>query len=552
MASTKLGDVAEGSIVKLRENGVLIGFYVAKHDYASDLNGMGRTLVVRKDCYDRRKWNEGVATASFSSATICAWLNDPYKKLLDPDIRTAMGVTKFQSFSRSVFLLNPTELEKFASGILKIAYLNKTAITQWTRDARKDGAGNVAVEWMTESGINQRVFGNSGGVYGSRPAFTLPATFSVNDDGEVLANEPPTTPDHLTLPEKIQGGGKTTVSWGASTDPDGNLEGYVLERSLDGGSTWTQVYQGGGLSTANTVPFGSGTVMYRVRAYDSEGAYSAYRTSAQMEVGNNTAPNTPGAINVPAAVDGGGTEIYRGTALSFQDSITKGWTDVAYRVTAFDSYGAESGWAVSPTRTVDNNTAPTVVSDSAADLGVQNEGFQVAYTVDDEDGDAVTVRETLDGTLKRQFSAVLGQPNTFDVTGEYFQRVLNGAHRLEVTATDAGGKSSALAVTFSKLVTVCSITLEQPMEADAPITVCVLSVTGSIPADAEYTLEVTNNALDDAPVWEDCMMAARNGANHVFANQTAENGFAFNFRLRAERGPSGLGGYITSVQGGFQ
>lgn len=38
----------------------------------------------------------------------------------------------------------------------------------------------------------------------------------------------------------------------------------------------------------------------------------------------------------------------------------------------------------------------------------------------------------------------------------------------------------------------------------------------------------------------------------MFANETAANGFAFNFRLRVERGPSGQGGYITSVQGGFQ
>lgn len=45
---------------------------------------------------------------------------------------------------------------------------------------------------------------------------------------------------------------------------------------------------------------------------------------------------------------------------------------------------------------------------------------------------------------------------------------------------------------------------------------------------------------------------ARNGRNHLFTNQTAANGFAFNFRVTAERGASGESGYIASIQGGFQ
>ena len=47
------------------------------------------------------------------------------------------------------------------------------------------------------------------------------------------------------------------VSWSASTDEQGNLEGYVVERSVNGGTSWTQIYQGSALSTANTVPFGA-------------------------------------------------------------------------------------------------------------------------------------------------------------------------------------------------------------------------------------------------------------------------------------------------------
>ena len=90
------------------------------------------------------------------------------------------------------------------------------------------------------------------------------------------------------------------------------------------------------------------------------------------------------------------------------------------------------------------------------------------------------------------------------------------------------------------------------MDADAEITLAVLSVIGSIPADADYKVEATNNGKDAQPVWQDVTSAVKTGANIIFENHTATNGFAFNFRVTVERGESGQGGYITSVQGGFQ
>ena len=127
-------------------------------------------------------------------------------------------------------------------------------------------------------------------------------------------------------------------------------------------------------------------------------------------------------------------------------------------------------------------------------------------------------------------------------------KLLNGAHTLTIAASD-GRVETVHTITFTKEVTEASITLAEPVEAD---TICVLSVTGSIPQDAEYKVEVTNNAKDDAPNWEDCTGEVKNGANHIFENETAANGFAFNFRVHVKRGASGIGGYINSVQGGFQ
>ena len=96
------------------------------------------------------------------------------------------------------------------------------------------------------------------------------------------------------------------------------------------------------------------------------------------------------------------------------------------------------------------------------------------------------------------------------------------------------------------------VTLETPLAADDQITVCAIATSGYIPEDAQFRVLVTNNANDAEPKWENCTQLVKDGANYVFSNQTAENGYAFNFKITVSRGESGEGGYITSVQGGFQ
>lgn len=210
MATTTLGNKSVGSIVKLKENGVLVDFYVAKHDYENGLNGSGRTLVVRKDCYDTRQWHTSNVNA-YATSAIDTWLNSTYKNLLDADIRGVIGTTKIKytpgngntavgTLERAIFLLSVTELGRSASyantegtalsiaSSLQIAYLNGSAVVQWTRSPYTNSTNGAC-------GLN-----HSGNVsnsschytHGSRPAFTLPSTLSVSDDGSVSVNTAPT------------------------------------------------------------------------------------------------------------------------------------------------------------------------------------------------------------------------------------------------------------------------------------------------------------------------------------------------------------------------
>ena len=201
-----LSDYEEGDIIKLNEGGSPIEFYVSKHDYESSLNGAGRTLVVRKDVYDQRKWHSSNVNA-WASCSMRSWLNSTYKSLLDSSIQEAMGTTTYRytpgngnntvtTRSDAVFLLSATELGQSASwfnvegsalpidSTLQVAYRNGSATTQWTRSPY---TGNIynAVCLYPDGNVQYSGCDNT---RGSRPTFTLPSTLLFNPDtNEVVA-----------------------------------------------------------------------------------------------------------------------------------------------------------------------------------------------------------------------------------------------------------------------------------------------------------------------------------------------------------------------------
>ena len=406
----------------------------------------------------------------------------------------------------------------------------------------------------------------------------------------VLSNRAPTIPGIPILPTVINGGSDITVSWDKSTDADGNLEGYKLERSIDGGGSWTQVYQGSAVGAVTPVPAGIESVMYRVKAYDSYGEESGYAATSEYTVINNTAPTVPETITVPSviangssvliswgastdadgeavsyqlerSIHGGAFElIYTGSARNYTDTIEAGWATIAYRVCAVDARGAKSGYAESDVRNIISNYAPTVEIIDAPDgndYGVVSERFTISVKVGDRDNRNLTVKYRLDGTLKRTVPVMLGVATSYYTLthdfrgdfGDYWHKITNGRHTLTVEVTD-GASTTSVDLYFTKLVTDAVITLAEPMTATEQITVCIISVDGDIPDDAEMTVEVTNNGNDSSPVWEDATAHALSGMNHAFSNSTQSNGWAFNFRVTVHGGDTR--GYITSIQGGFQ
>ena len=612
MANVRLGAKAVGNTVKIKVHGTVKDFIIVHQGKPSSVydDSCNGTWLLMKDIYENRQWHNANVN-DYAGSTIHSYLNSTFLNLFESNIKEVIKQVKLpyrkgygtsttvtsgsNGLSAKIFLLSATEIGFSASSApigegAELAYFD----SQSKRVAKHNGSAD---SWALRSpycdGNTSVMFIDSRGYFGNiicytsngiRPCMVLPSSLLVSDDGTVSTNTAPSTPGSISVPSSIMGGTNITISWGTSSDAENNLAGYKVERSTDGGSSWSQIYQGTATRTTNTVAFGTTSVMYRVKAYDTEGLESGWRTSSQVTVVNNNAPSAPPSITVPNDVKGGSTlviswtaasdsdgnlsgyilerstdggasytQVYRGSALTYTDTITNGWTTVRYRVKAYDSYNAQSGYTTSAIRTVRYNVAPAINA-SSTNLGEKNAPFSFTYTVTDADGDTLTVTEKLDGkTTATHTSIASGTALTFEQasTADGFLRILNGSHTIQIIASD-GKDSTSLNAAFTKNVTSASVTLETPLAVEGDITVAVLQISGSIPDDAVFKAEVTNNAKDAAPVWQDVTTEVQKGVNIVFDNKTATAGAAFNFRISVARGASGTGGYIEAVSGAFQ
>ena len=618
MANVRLGAKAVGSTVKIKVNGTVKDFIIIHQGKPSSVydDSCNGTWLLMKDIYTTCTFGNN---NSYKDSSIHTYLNGTFYNLIDSDIRAAIKQVKIpylngtgggdgslatgaNGLSTKVFLLSGYEvgfttsddrnfpkdgirLAYFGSGSggnsKRVAYNGSSTAMWWLRSPHTNNYGSV---WA----VNTEGYYDAGRwnyhSCGVRPALILPSTLLVSDDGTVSTNTAPSTPWNISVPSSIMGGTNISISWAKSSDAESNLAGYKVERSTDGGWSWGRIYQGTATSTTDNVAFGTTSVMYRVKAYDTEGLESGWRTSSRVTVVNNNAPSAPPSIAVPKDVKGGSTlviswtaasdsdgnlsgyilerstdggfaymQVYKGDALTYTDTITKGWSTVMYRVKAYDTDGMESDYTTSAIRTVRYNVAPAINASSTS-LGEKNAPFNFGYTVTDADGDTLTVTEKLDGKIANTRTGVAsGTALTFEQVADAagFQRVLNGSHTLTVEVSD-GKETTSASATFTKTVHAASVTLTTPLAVDGDITVAVLQVTGSIPDNAVFKAEVTNDANDPSPVWQDATTEVKKGMNIVFTNSAATNGAAFNFRVSVSRGASGTGGYIEAVSGAFQ
>ena len=201
-AGTPLSELDVGTIIKINENGYPVEFFLAKHNYEPDLNGQGRELLVRKDCYDRRAWSDANANM-WEFSDLREWLNSGYKALFSGNVQAMIGNTAYYfspgngdwtvtTRSDAIFSLSATELNLSGdigewniegaalpvANTLRTTQFNGSNCTQWTRTADKSFRYRAIFVELDGTASNR----NTEHFDYSRPCFTLPADTLIDLD----------------------------------------------------------------------------------------------------------------------------------------------------------------------------------------------------------------------------------------------------------------------------------------------------------------------------------------------------------------------------------
>lgn len=268
-------------------------------------------------------------------------------------VKPSVDGGSYEDVVRKVFLPSTTEVGLsnensiaegaawgyYTSNTARIGYLTQQCFSN-TPSSSKPSSKTTAWYWWLRtprcsSANSARSVNSAGSLYnynayngylGVRPALNLSSSLLVSDSTDAdgcytfVWNQAPTKPSYINVPTSVYGGKSATIDWGASTDPDGNLSGYILQRKVGTGS-WTQVYKGANRSYADSITYGWTTVQYRVCAYDSQGATSDYQTSASRTVINNQPPVISGSNANLGTKSEGFTQTYTVTDAD-NDSVT--------------------------------------------------------------------------------------------------------------------------------------------------------------------------------------------------------------------------------------
>lgn len=179
---------------------------------------------------------------------------------------------------------------------------------------------------------------------------------------------------------------------------------------------------------------------------------------------------------------------------------------------------------------VKTNSAPFITYTGQADLGELTTKPSITYSVKDNEGDAITVTEKLNGEVINQFSATTNTNYTVGITDTFWLTCGSNTNTVEIIASDALGGSSSKTITFSRKITKLQIVMKNAIETDAKATKILVSpqwtTTGGV-----GKVEVCNNGFDPNPKWEDATTMVVLNRPHLFTN-TSKTASKWGIKIR--------------------
>ena len=123
-AGTALSALAEGTLIKILENGAPVEFYLAKHNYESGLNGAGRELMVRKAKESNLVWDAS-GYPTFPESDLAQYLNGNCLNRYSATVKNLIGTTKYPIRRRdypNILSNPPAETALFIPSLAECGY----------------------------------------------------------------------------------------------------------------------------------------------------------------------------------------------------------------------------------------------------------------------------------------------------------------------------------------------------------------------------------------------------------------------------------------------
>ena len=255
--------------------------------------------------------------------------------------------------------------------------------------------------------------------------------------------------------------------------------------------------------------------------------------------------------------DGGSTweDISTSTSTSIQFEVPTSNADytLKFRVRSQDNMGFTStDYILSQNIGVTINNPPSF-NVSGSNLGTVSEPICIDYIVSDVENDDINVTESIDDVIIRTYKPVLGQSNTFQISGQKWNKLLNGVHKVAISATDINNSTSIQEWTFTKNIDSVELTLSTPLEAADIIHRTILNVERKVPEGAEFRVYACNNGFDNEPVWEEMTSAVLRGKKFFFSNATkTATKWGYNLKIILQRNNTQGDCYISGIGGNFE
>lgn len=215
--------------------------------------------------------------------------------------------------------------------------------------------------------------------------------------------------------------------------------------------------------------------------------------------------------------------IYEGDSESYEDTISDNMNTIQYRVVATNSLGS-SDYASTSVVVVQDNYPPFISGDDSA-IGDVTTRIKYKYIVYDGDDATVTVKEYVNDTLIRTFTATGSQENTLEISLETWNALSIGDNYIKIVVTDDNNATVTQTKHFNKIGGIINV-VYTPFGTN--LTICPKAINVQLdlkkPLDATIQVLATNNANDTQPVWDDITTAALSGHNHIFSNTAKQSG----------------------------